>query len=98
MLVSPTGLPGTIEAVNEPIPESPSAAPLAEAEVSSTEVLISTQEVLFSTAAAAGVPRETIGRQFLTRLKRIDARARQKLAADRLSGFEIQTNEKCYHL
>jgi DNA-binding transcriptional MocR family regulator len=34
----------------------------------------------------------------LTRLKRLDARARQKLAADHLSGFEIQTNEKCYHL
>jgi DNA-binding transcriptional MocR family regulator len=34
----------------------------------------------------------------LVRLKRIDARARQKLAADRLSGFELQTNEKSYHL
>jgi DNA-binding transcriptional MocR family regulator len=34
----------------------------------------------------------------LTRLKRLDARARQKLATDRLSGFEVQTNEKCYHL
>ena len=34
----------------------------------------------------------------LTRLKRLDARARQKLAANRLSGFEVQTNEKCYHL
>jgi DNA-binding transcriptional MocR family regulator len=34
----------------------------------------------------------------LTRLKRLDARARQKLAVDRLSGFEVQTNEKCYHL
>jgi DNA-binding transcriptional MocR family regulator len=34
----------------------------------------------------------------LTRLKRLDARARQKLAADRLAGFEIQANEKCYHL
>jgi len=34
----------------------------------------------------------------LVRLKRLDARARQKLATDRLSGFEIQTNEKCYHL
>lgn len=34
----------------------------------------------------------------LSRLKRLDARARQKLAAERLSGFEIQTNEKCYHL
>jgi DNA-binding transcriptional MocR family regulator len=34
----------------------------------------------------------------LSRLKRLDARARQKLAADRLSGFEIRTNGKCYHL
>lgn len=34
----------------------------------------------------------------LIRLKRLDARARQKLAADRLSDFEIQTNENCYHL
>jgi hypothetical protein len=34
----------------------------------------------------------------LTRLKRLDARARQKLATDRLSGFEVKTNEKCYHL
>jgi DNA-binding transcriptional MocR family regulator len=34
----------------------------------------------------------------LTRLKRLDARERQKLAADRLSGFEIQANDKCYHL
>ena len=34
----------------------------------------------------------------LVRRKRLDARARQKLAADHLAGFEIQTNEKCYHL
>ena len=34
----------------------------------------------------------------LARLKRLDARARQKLAARRLAGFEIQTNGKCYHL
>lgn len=34
----------------------------------------------------------------LARLKRLDAQARQKLAADRLSGFEIQANERCYHL
>jgi DNA-binding transcriptional MocR family regulator len=34
----------------------------------------------------------------LTRRKRLDARARQKLAVDRLSGFEIQANEKAYHL
>jgi DNA-binding transcriptional MocR family regulator len=34
----------------------------------------------------------------LVRQKRIDARARQKLAAERLAGFELQTNEKSYHL
>lgn len=34
----------------------------------------------------------------LGRLKRFDARTRQKLAADRLSGFDIQANGSCYHL
>src|SRR5258706_3134819 len=34
----------------------------------------------------------------LVRLKRLDARARQKLAAECLSGFEVQANDKCYHL
>jgi DNA-binding transcriptional MocR family regulator len=34
----------------------------------------------------------------LVRLKRLDACARQKLAADRLSGFEIQANKNCFHL
>ncbi|MCA8271599.1 PLP-dependent aminotransferase family protein [Burkholderia sp. AU30280] len=34
----------------------------------------------------------------LARLKRLDAVARQKLAADRLSEFNIQTNGKCFHL
>jgi len=34
----------------------------------------------------------------LTKLRRLDARARQKLAIGRLAGFEIQTNEKCFHL
>ncbi len=34
----------------------------------------------------------------LVRLKRLDARARQSLAADRLAGFEIQANASCYHL
>jgi DNA-binding transcriptional MocR family regulator len=34
----------------------------------------------------------------LSRLKRLDARARQKLAADRLSAFEIQANDNSYHL
>jgi DNA-binding transcriptional MocR family regulator len=34
----------------------------------------------------------------LSRLKRIDARLRQQMAADRLSGFAIQANDKSYHL
>ncbi|CCM77178.1 PLP-dependent aminotransferase family protein [Rhizobium mesoamericanum] len=34
----------------------------------------------------------------LARLKRRDAQARQTLAADCLSGFDIQANPNCYHL
>jgi DNA-binding transcriptional MocR family regulator len=34
----------------------------------------------------------------LARLKRVDAQQRQKIAAARLSGFQIQTNSKSYHL
>jgi DNA-binding transcriptional MocR family regulator len=34
----------------------------------------------------------------LARLKRIDAGLRQQMAAKRLSGFAIQTNDKSYHL
>jgi DNA-binding transcriptional MocR family regulator len=34
----------------------------------------------------------------LARLKRADAEQRQKIAVNRLSGFELQTNRKSYHL
>lgn len=34
----------------------------------------------------------------ISRLKRDDARARQKIAAEYLSGFEVQTNDAAYHL
>ena len=34
----------------------------------------------------------------LAQLKRIDASERQALAIDRLAGFDIRTNGKCYHL
>jgi DNA-binding transcriptional MocR family regulator len=34
----------------------------------------------------------------LVRLKRADAQRRQQIAAERLAGFEIQTNPKSYHL
>lgn len=51
----------------------------------------------FAFAAAQGMMADgTIAE--LVRLKRRDARARQKLAAERLAGFEIQANDKCYHL
>ena len=73
MLVSRTGLPSTTDPVNEPMPEPPSAAPLAEAEVSSTEVLITTQQVAFSTAAAAGVRRESIGARLVASVRKMFA-------------------------
>jgi DNA-binding transcriptional MocR family regulator len=51
----------------------------------------------FALAAAQRLMADgTVGE--LTRLKRLDARARQALAARRLSGFDIRTNGKCYHL
>ncbi|MEM5426819.1 PLP-dependent aminotransferase family protein, partial [Paraburkholderia ferrariae] len=34
----------------------------------------------------------------LARLKRLEACARQNLAVDRLTGFDIQTNGRCFHL
>lgn len=34
----------------------------------------------------------------LAKSKRLDARARQALAAERLAGFEVQANRNCYHL
>src|SRR5581483_5006319 len=34
----------------------------------------------------------------LTRLKRIDAQQRQKVATAHLAGFQIQANSKAYHL
>jgi len=52
---SPAAPATTVDPVDEPIPQPPSAAPSVE--VSSTEVLITTQEEVFSTAAA-GAPRE----------------------------------------
>ena len=34
----------------------------------------------------------------LMTMKRLDAQARQKLAAAHLQGFEVKANPKCYHL
>lgn len=71
MLVSPTGLARTTDPVNEPTPQSPPAAPSAE--VSSTEVLVATQQVVFSTAAAAGIRRENMGGRLVATMRRVFA-------------------------
>ena len=71
MLASPTGLTRTTDPVNEPTPQSPPAAPSAD--VSSTEVLIATPQVVFSTAAAAGIRRENIGERLVATMRRIFA-------------------------
>lgn len=68
---SPTGLATTTDPVDEPSSQPPSAAPSVE--VSSTEVLITTQEVVFSTAAAVGVHRENIGGRLVAILRRMFA-------------------------
>jgi hypothetical protein len=73
MFVSATGLPSTVDPVAEPMPQPHTAAPPAapSAEASSTEVLISTQEVLFSTATAVGVRRESIGDRLAAIMRRM---------------------------
>ena len=68
---SPTKPATTADAVDEPVPQPPSAAPSAE--VSSTEVLIPEQEVVFSTAAAVGVRREDIGGRLVAIMRRLFA-------------------------
>jgi hypothetical protein len=72
MLVSPTALADTTEHVDEPAPQPlPVAHPQADA--ASAEVLITTQQVLFSTAGAAGVRRENTGGGLVAVLRRMFA-------------------------
>jgi hypothetical protein len=71
MLVSQMGLANTTDPVDEPIPQPPLAAPSVEAP--STEVLIPTQQVVFSTAAAVGVRRESIGSRLVAIMQRVFA-------------------------
>jgi hypothetical protein len=68
---SPTAPATTADAVDEPVPQPPSAAPSVE--VSSTEVVITAQEVVFSTAAAVGVHRKNIGRRLAAMMRRLFA-------------------------
>lgn len=51
----------------------------------------------YAFAAAQRLMSDGTANEF-ARMKREDARARQKLAADCLSGFDIQTSGKCFHL
>jgi hypothetical protein len=62
MSVSPAELANTTDLVDEPASQAAPAAPTVAAP--STEVLITTQEVLFSTAAAQGLRRVHTGRRF----------------------------------
>jgi hypothetical protein len=75
MSLSPTEPSSTVDRVDEPMPQPSSAAPSAvpSAEASSTEVLITTQEVLFGTATAVGVGRESIGDRFVAIMRRMFA-------------------------
>lgn len=69
MLVSPTALAGTTEPVDDPTIQPASAS----VEAPSTEVLITTEQVLFSTAAAVRMPRESTGDRLVGFLRRIFA-------------------------
>ncbi len=66
MFTSAPVLPGTFKPVDEHLPQPPSTG-------SSTEVLISTQEVRFSTAAAVGVRRQSIGERLFAGMRQIFA-------------------------
>jgi hypothetical protein len=69
MLASSTELTSTTDLVDEPLRQPPSTAPSVE--VSSTEVLITTQQVVFSTAAAVGARRENIGGRLVAIMRRM---------------------------
>jgi hypothetical protein len=74
MLLSAPGLPSTPAPVDEATPHTASAAPSVDISPDEVlEVLITTQQVAFSTAAAAGVRRESIGARFVASVRRMFA-------------------------
>jgi hypothetical protein len=76
MLVSPAALADTTEPLDEPRKPAPQplpAAPSPADAAASGEVLITAQQVRFSTAAAAGVPREHTGSRFVAVARRMFA-------------------------
>jgi hypothetical protein len=66
MFTSAPVVPSFIDPVVAPKPQPPSTA-------SSTQVLISTQEVLFSTAAAAGLRRQSVGGRLVAMMRHMFA-------------------------
>lgn len=72
MMVPVTGRPDTNAFVDAATHQQPAAL---QAEVSSTEVLITGQQVLLSTAAALAVRRESIGGRLVAITRRIFATA-----------------------
>ncbi|OBJ26802.1 hypothetical protein A5621_19190 [Mycobacterium colombiense] len=73
MLVTPTGLRAAPE--TQPIPQPSSAAPSVEA--APAEVLISTQQVLFGTAAVQATRRAPLGGRIASAVRRMAADANQ---------------------
>ena len=71
MVNSRTASASTADAPQVPIPRPASPAPADEA--ASGEVLITEQEVLFSTAAALPAGRQSLGGQFVALMKRLFA-------------------------
>ena len=68
MQEQPTASASTSDTVDEPLPEAPAAAPPIE--VPTTEVLITEEEVVVSTAAAVAPQRQWAGRRLLAGLWR----------------------------
>jgi hypothetical protein len=75
MFVSPAGLASATEPLDEPREPAPQLLPAAPspADAASAEVLISPQQVLFSTAAAAGVRRGSTGGRLVAGMRRMFA-------------------------
>jgi hypothetical protein len=74
MLLSAPGLPSTPAPVDEATPHTASATPSVDISPDEVlEVLITTQQVAFGTAAAAGVRRENIGHRFVAVMRRLFA-------------------------
>src|SRR5215472_14921643 len=92
IMIDNSGMP----AMENPPPDAPFMKQIRNKPAKATSIVETVTASGFAFAAAQRMMGD--GTAELARLKRLDALARQKLAADRLSGFEIKTNEKSYHL